>query len=165
MTFCSAFPTALRTSASSFLFPVKSLFCNGYDWLQWVAKSCTTTAYLWLFQDSQPSLKTLWSAAKSPYDLGSPADLAIPVFREVSPSFLTDSTGDSRKELAGAPRCSGTLPHKRFTLNSCNHSGNSGNRFLRASSLSSFSSVLVFLVGSGDRSPCTRSLTRIVEFS
>ena len=36
-------------------------------WIHWVAKSCTTTAYRWLFRDSQLSLKTLWSAViKSP---------------------------------------------------------------------------------------------------
>ena len=40
---------------------------HGYDWIHWVAKSCTTTAYRWLFRDSQPSLRTLWSAViKSP---------------------------------------------------------------------------------------------------
>ena len=40
---------------------------HGYDWIYWVAKSCTTTAYWWLFRDSQPSLRTLWSAViKSP---------------------------------------------------------------------------------------------------
>ena len=40
---------------------------TGYDWIHWVAKSCTTTAYRWLFRDSQPSLRTLWSAViKSP---------------------------------------------------------------------------------------------------
>ena len=39
----------------------------GYDWIHWVAKSCTTTAYRWLFRDSQLSLRTLWSAGiKSP---------------------------------------------------------------------------------------------------
>ena len=40
---------------------------HGYDWIHWVAKSCTTTAYRWLFRDKQPSLRTLWSAViKSP---------------------------------------------------------------------------------------------------
>ena len=40
---------------------------HGYDWIHWVAKSCTTTAYRWLFRDSQPSLRTLWPAVfKSP---------------------------------------------------------------------------------------------------
>ena len=40
---------------------------HGYDWIRWVAKSCTTTAYRWLFRESQPSLRTLWSAVvKSP---------------------------------------------------------------------------------------------------
>ena len=37
---------------------------HGYDWIHWVAKSCTTTAYRWLFRNS---LRTLWSAIiKSP---------------------------------------------------------------------------------------------------
>ena len=40
---------------------------HGYAWNHWVAKSCTTTAYRWLFRDSQLSLRTLWSAViKSP---------------------------------------------------------------------------------------------------
>ena len=40
---------------------------HGDDWIHWVAKSCTTVAYRWLFRDSQPSLRTLWSAViKSP---------------------------------------------------------------------------------------------------
>ena len=43
------------------------LVLHGYAWIHWVAKSCTTTAYRWLFRDSQLSLRTLWSAAiKSP---------------------------------------------------------------------------------------------------
>ena len=36
---------------------LKALFCflrscglHGYDWMHWVAKSCTTTAYRWLFE-------------------------------------------------------------------------------------------------------------------
>ena len=40
---------------------------HGYDWIHWVAKSCTKTAHRWLFRESQPSLRTLWSAViKSP---------------------------------------------------------------------------------------------------
>ena len=41
---------------------------HGYDWTHWDARCCcTTTAYRWLFRDSQPSLRTLWSAiVKSP---------------------------------------------------------------------------------------------------
>ena len=31
---------------------------HGYDWIHWMAKSCTTTAYRRLFRDSQPSLRT-----------------------------------------------------------------------------------------------------------
>ena len=43
------------------------LFLHGYAWIHWVTKSCTTTAYRWLFRDSQLSLWTLWSAViKSP---------------------------------------------------------------------------------------------------
>ena len=43
------------------------LFLHGYAWIHWVARSCTTTAYRWLFRDSQLSLRTLWSAViKSP---------------------------------------------------------------------------------------------------
>ena len=43
------------------------LFLHGYAWVHWVARSCTTTAYRWLFRDSQLSLRTLWSAViKSP---------------------------------------------------------------------------------------------------
>ena len=40
---------------------------HGYDWIHWLAKSCTTTAYRRLFRDSHPSQRTLWSAViKSP---------------------------------------------------------------------------------------------------
>ena len=35
---------------------------HGYDCMHWVAKSCTKIAYRWLFPESPPSLKTLWSA-------------------------------------------------------------------------------------------------------
>ena len=38
------------------------LFSHGYAWIHWVARSCTTTANRWLFRDSLPSLRTLWSA-------------------------------------------------------------------------------------------------------
>ena len=41
---------------------VKFCFLHGYAWIHWVARSCTTTAYRWLFRDSQLSLRTLWSA-------------------------------------------------------------------------------------------------------
>ena len=40
---------------------------NGYTWIHWVVRSCTTTSYRRLFRDSRLSLKTLWSAViKSP---------------------------------------------------------------------------------------------------
>ena len=38
------------------------LFLHGYDCIHCVAKSCTTTAYRWLFRDSHPSPRTFWSA-------------------------------------------------------------------------------------------------------
>ena len=44
------------------------LFLHGQDCIHWVARSCTTTAYRWLFRDWRPSLRTLCSAViKSPY--------------------------------------------------------------------------------------------------
>ena len=75
---------------------------HGYDWIHWVAKSCTTIENRWLFRDSQLSLKTLWSAVikspkfsargtapplrllHGPCDFGPLTDLAISVLREVS---------------------------------------------------------------------------------
>ena len=53
-----------RTSLSSSweVFVLHGLGCK-----HWVAKSCTTTAYRWLFRDSLSSLRILWSAViKSP---------------------------------------------------------------------------------------------------
>ena len=45
----------------------EELVLHGYDCNHRVAKSCTTTAYRWLFRDSLSSLRTLWSAViKSP---------------------------------------------------------------------------------------------------
>ena len=137
------------------------LVLHGYDWIHWVAKSCTTTAYRWLFRDSHPSLRTLWSAViNSPKFsarcMASPVRflqgaLVVLVLVRISQfqsfgkwvliqcfpgiSFLTGSVVDSREELAGASLTSETLS---FSLNSANHSGNSGNRSIRANSLSPF---------------------------
>ena len=56
-------PLGLQELLASFSgFLVKFCFLHGYAWIHWVAKSCTTTAYRWLFRDSQLSLRTLWSA-------------------------------------------------------------------------------------------------------
>ena len=59
--------SAPRTFASSFLFLVKFWFYTDMPGsIGWLG-SCTTTAYRWLFRDSQPSLRTLRSAViKSP---------------------------------------------------------------------------------------------------
>ena len=52
--------------ASSFVFLV-TFVLHGYEWIHWVTKSCTTIANRSLFRDSQPWLRTLWSAViKSP---------------------------------------------------------------------------------------------------
>ena len=75
------------------------LVLHGYDWIHWVAMSCTTTAHRWLFRDHNLHWE-LWSAVvKSPTflhdsantssarglcDFGPLTDLAISVFREVS---------------------------------------------------------------------------------
>ena len=67
---------------------------HGYDCVHCVAKSCTTTAYRWLFRDSLSSLRTLWSAvielpACSPLSTTVPARLlqealVMFVFKQIS---------------------------------------------------------------------------------
>ena len=123
---------------------------HGHAWIHWVAKSCTTTAYRWLFPDSQLSLRTLWSAViKSPKysirgtappkssargscNFGPLTDLAISVFREMS--INTVFTRSSRlaglrskdvscEELACESPCSGISSSTKLSLNSCSHSG------------------------------------------
>ena len=86
-------------------------------------------------------------SARSPCHLGSLANLAIFVLRDVSKNtmfpdpdttFTRGSGADSREELAGASLCSGTLSSTRFSVNSCKHSDKSSNRFSRTLSLSFF---------------------------
>ena len=108
---------------------------HGYDCIHCVAKSCTTTAYRWLFRDSHPSLRILWSAViktpkysdlgttvpvrflqGSPCTLGSQADIAISVLREVRknavpytiPLLLAALKVTHEKK---GSRCSGTLSY------------------------------------------------------
>ena len=123
----------------------------GYDWIHWVAKSCTTTAYRWLFRDSEPSQRTLWSAVlKSPKfsarGTAPPLRLLhgalvilvlwqISQFRSQGKWVLTlclpkstllagvGSKDGSWEELACESLRSGTLSSTRFSLNSCSHSG------------------------------------------
>ena len=118
---------------------------HGYDWIHWVAKSCTTTAYRWLFRDSHPSLTILWSAAiKSPKF--SALVTTVPVrllhgalvilvlwqisqFRSLGKwvstlclpksALLAGSEDGSWEELVCESLCSGTLSSTRFSLNSC----------------------------------------------
>ena len=61
------FPLGFQDLLQTSLGSCEVLFLHGYAWIHWVARSCTTTAYRWLFRDSQLSLRTLWSAViKSP---------------------------------------------------------------------------------------------------
>ena len=90
----------LLKASLSFLW---SFVLHWYDWIHWVATSCTTTACRWLFRDSQLSLRTLWSAvikssqffstrygstiaspARCPCNFCPLADLAVSVFRDMS---------------------------------------------------------------------------------
>ena len=122
---------------------------HGYAWIHWVAESCTTTAYRWLFRDSQLSLRTLWSAViKSPkFSTRSTTlpirllhgALVILVLWQISQirsfgkwvltlclpisALLIGSEDGSWEELACESLCSETLSSTRFSENSCNHSG------------------------------------------
>ena len=158
------------------------LFLHGYAWIHWVARSCTTTAYRWLFRDSQLSLKTLWSAViKSPKftarGTASPLRLLhgalvifvlwqISQFRSLGKWVQTlclpkstllvgvGSQDDSWEELACESLHSGTLSSTRFPLNSCSHSGESEySGSHRSVSWFSFLFVFVFLVGLVNGSP------------
>ena len=75
---------------------------HGCHWIHWVAESCTTIAYRWLFRDSNFHWElcvccyqvtnifctrygsAIASSARGPCDFGPLADLAISVFREMS---------------------------------------------------------------------------------
>ena len=126
------------------------LFLHGYAWIHWVARSCTTTAYRWLFRDSQLSLRTLWSAVnKSPKftarGTASPlrllhgalvilVRLQISQFRSLgkwvwtlclpksSRLFVVGSKETSWEELAWESPCSRISSSTKFSLNSCSHS-------------------------------------------
>ena len=125
---------------------------HGYDWIHWVAKSCTTTAYRWLFQGSHASLTILWSAViESPKFSARRSTLPtrllhgalvilvlwhISQFRSFGKwvetlclpksTLLRSSTDGSWEELTCESICSRTLSSTRFSLNSCNQSGMSG---------------------------------------
>ena len=97
-------PIRLQELLQALLCFLRSFCLHGYDWIHWVAKSCTTIAYRWLCRDSQLSLRNLWSAvsantssARGPRDLGPLADLAISVFREVSINTVFTQIHTSRR--------------------------------------------------------------------
>ena len=126
------------------LFSGEVFVLHGYDWIRWVAKSCTTTAYRWLFRESQPSLRTLWSAVvKSPKFSARGTTPPLRLLQWVSvilvlwqisqfrsfgkwletlclpKSALLASVGskdDPWEELACESLCSGTLSSTRFSL-------------------------------------------------
>ena len=141
-----------------------------------LSKSCRTTAYRRLFRDSQPSLRTLWSAViKSPkFPARSTTlpmrllqgDLVILVVWQISQflslgkwvltlcspkSTLLEGVGSkdgSWEELACEYLRSRTLSSTKFSLNSCIHSGMAEhNGSARSKSWSSFVFGFGFLVG------------------
>ena len=148
-----------------------------YDCIHWVAKSCTTTTYRWLFRDSQHSLRTFViccneitkifctkygsanaSSARGPCDFCPLTDISQ--FRSLekwektlclpkSTLLVGVGTKDgSWEELACESLRSGTPSSTRFSLNSCSHSGISEqNGSHRSNSWSSFLFGFGFLVG------------------
>ena len=150
------------------------LFLHGYAWIHWVARSCTTTAYRWLFRDSQLSLRTLWSAViKSPKftarGTASPLRLLhgalvilvlwqISQFRSLgkwvwtlclqksSRLFVVGSKEASWEELAWEPHCNGISSSTKFSMNSRSHSGISESNGLPRSIVVSFLFVFGILL-------------------
>ena len=146
---------------------------HGYDCIHCVAKSSTTTAYRWLFRDSHPSLRTLWSAViKSPnfplwarlhWCVFCKKPFAISVLKQMSQfrsfgkwvkmlcllctTFARHSEGNSWAELE-ASRCSGTLSSTRLSL----------NEFPRTCSLSSILFSFSVSAGPCDEFPRTSSI-------
>ena len=127
-------------------------FCHETPWIHWVAKPCTTTAYRWVFRDSPPSLRTLWSAVVnspkfSARGTASPVRLlVILVLLQISQirsfgmwvlvlcflatTFVGRSESESWEVFAGVSLHAGTSLSLRFSVNSSNHSGLSRNQFL-----------------------------------
>ena len=163
------------------MFPEKFVL-HGYAWIHWVTKSCNTTEYQWLFRDSQPSLRTLWSPViKSPKlcvrGTAPPMSLlhgalGILVLWHISQfrswgkwvstlckpkSALLASVGSedgSWQELAWESPCNGISSSTKFSMNSCSHSAMSEfNRSLRSRSWSSLYFGFGFLVGLVNKSP------------
>ena len=123
---------------------------RGYDWIHWVAKSCTTIANRWMFRDSMFTGTFVISAViKSPkFSARGTAPpmrllhgaLVISVLWQITQfrssgnwvstlclpksSLLLDvgSKDISWEELACESLCSGTLSSTRFSLNSSSHS-------------------------------------------
>ena len=142
------------------------LVLHGYAWIHLMAKSCTTTAYRWLFRDSQLSLRTLWSAViKSPkFSAWGTAPrlrllhgaLVILVLWQISQfrslgkwvsrlcvhksSLLLNmgSKDASWQELAWDSPSTGISSSTKFSLNSCSHSRISEHIELIGSFLDSF---------------------------
>ena len=128
--------------------------------IHWVARSCTTTAYRWLFGGSPSSLRTLWSAViKSPNFSARgtaspvrPLQGALVILVRLQTSqfrssgewvlilYILDATfvGRSESEWWGMCAGAGTSVSSRFSVNPFDYSGRSRNRFPAAPSLSLF---------------------------
>ena len=147
------------------------LFSHGYAWIHRVAKSCTTTAYRWLFRASQLSMRTLWSAViKSPkFSARSTAPplrllhgalvilvlLQISQLRSLGKWVLTQclpkssrllnvgSKDTSRAEMAWESPCTGFSSSTKISLNSCSHSGISELAWLESAYNGSSRSILL----------------------
>ena len=134
------------------LFEVFSEVFVLHGWIHWVAKSCTTITYRWLFRDSQFSIKTLWFAViQSPKNFSTMYGFVIASsawntcnleslyrsrnfgfsgneykqnLRKFTRVLSMDSKDDSCQKLACEFVCSGTWSTK-FYLNSRSHSSTS----------------------------------------
>ena len=136
--------------------------------MNWVAKSCTTSEYRWLFRDSPPSLTTLWSAVIRSRNVLA-RGTAFPVrllqgalvilvrlqtlqFRSLGKwvwimcfldaTFVGRSESESGEMFADA----GTSASSRLSVNSPKHSGRSRKR-LPAAPLWSSSTFLLSVLG------------------
>ena len=79
----------LRNFRKLFNVSWKDFVLHGYDSNRWEVKSCITTAYHWLFQDTRSSLKTLWSAViKSPNFSARGTRLRVRLLQRVLVTFV-----------------------------------------------------------------------------
>ena len=138
-----------RNFRKLFSVSLEGFVLHGYDWIHWEAKSCTTTEYRWLFRDSLPTLRTLWSAViKSPNFLHE-VRLRQYVFCKEGVLVILVRFGEARTNIV-LPGCHfhrsfwiwvmrNVCGCSRLSVNSCDHSGRYRKRFPAACWLSIFS--------------------------